>query len=264
MKITALVENTAKEKLKAKHGLSLYIETKKHKILFDLGPDDTLFENARVCGIDLSKVDIVIISHGHMDHGGALSKFLAINKEAKIYIQEGAFDKHFSKVLFKKIYIGLDQSLKTNSQITMVNGDYQIDEELYLFTIKERDKCHSPANDVLYDKNGRDSFLHEQNLVIKENQTALIMGCGHTGIVNIMERAEEYSPDVCVGGYHLFNPITKKSAAVDLLNEIIVELSTYAQTQFFTCHCTGTKAYEYLAEKMSNMSYLSCGESIEV
>ena len=82
MKITALVENTAKEKLKAKHGLSLYIETKKHKILFDLGPDDTLFENARVCGIDLSKVDIVIISHGHMDHGGALSKFLAINKEA--------------------------------------------------------------------------------------------------------------------------------------------------------------------------------------
>lgn len=264
MKITALVENTTKDKLKSKHGLSLYIETKKHRILCDLGPDGTLFENARVRGIDLAEVDIVIISHGHMDHGGALSKFLSINKEAKIYIQERAFDKHYSKVLFKKINIGIDESLKTNSQITMVNGDYQIDEELYLFTIKERDKCHSRANDVLYDKNGRDSFLHEQNLVIKENQTALIMGCGHTGIVNIMKRAKEYSPDFCVGGYHLFNPITKKSATVDLLDEIIRELSVYPQTQFFTCHCTGTKAYEYLAKKMSNMSYLSCGESVEL
>lgn len=264
MRITALVENTTRDKLKSKHGLSLYIETKKHKILFDLGPDDTLFANARMRGIDLSKVDIVIISHGHMDHGGALSKFLAINKEAKIYIQEKAFDKHYSKVLFKKINIGLDESLKCNSQITMVNGDYKIDEELHLFTVKERDKCYSHANDVLYDKNGRDSFLHEQNLVIKENQTALIMGCGHTGIVNIMKRGKKYSPDICVGGYHMFNPITKKSAPVELLDEIIVKLSTYNRTQFFTCHCTGTKAYEYLAEKMSNMSYLSCGESIEL
>lgn len=46
MKIISLVENTTKSELKAKHGLSLYIETKKHKILFDLGPDKTLFENA--------------------------------------------------------------------------------------------------------------------------------------------------------------------------------------------------------------------------
>lgn len=38
MKIISLVENTTKSELKAKHGLSLYIETKKHKILFDLGP----------------------------------------------------------------------------------------------------------------------------------------------------------------------------------------------------------------------------------
>ena len=44
MKIISLVENTIKSELKAKHGLSLYIETKKHKILFDLGPDKTLFE----------------------------------------------------------------------------------------------------------------------------------------------------------------------------------------------------------------------------
>lgn len=83
MKITALVENTTKSELKAKHGLSLYIETKLHRILFDLGSDETLFENASKRNIDLSKVDIVIISHGHVDHGGALHKFLNINSTEK-------------------------------------------------------------------------------------------------------------------------------------------------------------------------------------
>ena len=46
MKIISLVENRTKSDCKAKHGLSLYIETKTHKILFDLGSDDTLFDNA--------------------------------------------------------------------------------------------------------------------------------------------------------------------------------------------------------------------------
>lgn len=39
MKVTVLVENTSACELEATHGLSLYIETKKHKLLFDLGPD---------------------------------------------------------------------------------------------------------------------------------------------------------------------------------------------------------------------------------
>lgn len=73
MKITALVENETKGELKGKHGLALYIETTKHKILFDLGPDQTLFDHAKVRGMDLGLVDCAIISHGHFDHGGALA-----------------------------------------------------------------------------------------------------------------------------------------------------------------------------------------------
>ena len=45
MRITSLVENISNTDLGAKHGLSLYIETKQHKILFDMGPDHTLFDN---------------------------------------------------------------------------------------------------------------------------------------------------------------------------------------------------------------------------
>ena len=70
MKIVSLLENIKTPGVKAKHGLSLYIETENHKILFDCGPDNKFIQNAKVKNIDLTKVDIVIISHGHIDHGG--------------------------------------------------------------------------------------------------------------------------------------------------------------------------------------------------
>ena len=87
MKIISLVENRTKSDCKAKHGLSLYIETKTHKILFDLGSDDTLFDNAVRRNIDLSKVDTVIISHGHFDHAGGAEE-LAKHFDIKIYAEE--------------------------------------------------------------------------------------------------------------------------------------------------------------------------------
>lgn len=263
MRITALVENQTKCELKAKHGLSLYIETQKHKILFDLGPDNTLFDNAKTRGIDLSKVDTVIISHGHMDHGGALSRFLQLNSTAKIYVQRKAFEPHYSKFIFLKISVGIDDNFKNHSQVVLVEGDYQIDDELSLFTVSQTDKCYSNANDALYAKGKKDDFFHEHNLIIKENQRALIMGCGHAGIVNIMEKAKSYHPQLCVGGYHLFNPLTKKTVSTTLLNDIAQELQKYPQTKFYTCHCTGTEAFQCLSQQISNLSYLSCGETIE-
>lgn len=66
-------------------------------------------------------------------------------------------------------------------------------------------------NDVLYEKNEKDKFSHEQNLIIKEAKTALIMGCGHAGVINILQKAENFHPAICIGGYHLYNPITKKT-----------------------------------------------------
>lgn len=260
MKITSLVENTSKCELKPKHGLSLYIETKKHKILFDLGPDNTLFSNAKKRNIDLSKIDTVIISHGHFDHGGALDKFFKINFSAKVYIQRKAFSSHYSKTLFIKFPVGINQKLIDHPQVVLIDGDYQIDDELSLFTVKDIKKCYSPANNALYDKNGKDTFSHEQNLIIKENQSVLVMGCGHAGVVNIMNKAKIYQPTICIGGYHLYNPLTKKTVSNTLLDEIAKSLNNYSNTKFYTCHCTGMKAFNYLSKHMPNLFYLSCGE----
>ena len=192
MKITALVENKSNCSLTPVHGLSLYVETEKHKLLFDLGPDNTLLKNAEKQGVDLGQVDTVIISHGHFDHGGALAAFLDVNHTAKIYVQRRAFEKHYSKSLgFIKVPIGLDRKLMEHPQVVLVDGEYRIDEELLLFTVADTKKFHSTANDTLYDENGPDQFAHEQDLMVFGEKNALIMGCGHCGVVNILERAKE-------------------------------------------------------------------------
>ena len=72
-----------------------------------------------------------------------------------------------------------------------MDGDYKIDDELLLFTVDKTNRFYSSVNDALYDDKGKDQFRHEQNLVIFENQTALIMGCGHAGVINIMEEAKK-------------------------------------------------------------------------
>ncbi len=263
MKITALVENISNCGLKAVHGLSFYITTEKHKILFDMGPDNSIIENAGKLGINLSEIDIAFISHGHRDHGGALELFLDKNSKAKVYVQKKAFESHTSRPAGQVKDISLDRSLMNHPQMALLEGGCVIDEELELFTVTDNSRCHSDANDTLYAEEEPDRFLHEQDLIIHGDKTVLVLGCGHNGIVNILERAKDYKPDFVIGGYHLFNPETKKTAPDEMLDEIAAEMNRYG-AEYFTCHCTGEKAYRYLAGKVGSLHYFSCGESLEI
>lgn len=218
MKITALIENTtSKQDIKPQHGLSLYIETQKHKILIDTGSDDTFLSNAQKLGIDISAVDIMIITHGHYDHGGGLKTFMLANKTAKVYVQATAFDRHYTKILgLFKINVGINNTLMTNSQIVLVDGDMHIDDEIRLITYPTGNKLLPKFNKSLFVKKDnryiRDVFDHEQSVIIADNKTVLIGGCAHRGIVNIINDAEQKKGkpiDVCISGFYLFNPLTK-------------------------------------------------------
>ena len=264
MKITALVENRTSCELGAEHGLSIYIEAGHHKILFDLGPGHLLFENAAKRQIPLDAVDTVVISHGHDDHGGALGEFLQVNHKAKVYLQRAAFEPHYNIKDGKRLYCGLDVSLMNHPQVVLLDGDHIIDEELQLFTVPDHSRCWSPMNGVLYAGDVPDDFRHEHHLIITENgKNYLVMGCGHTGIVNILTRAKEFHPVLTVGGFHLMNPDTGETVSDSLLDEIAGEMAAYPEMRFYTCHCTGYPVYQYLAKKLPNLSYLSCGDVIE-
>ena len=95
-KITTLVENCVYgRKLQAEHGLSLYIETQEHRLLFDTGASDLFIRNARLLHIDLQKVDYLILSHGHSDHTGGLRYFLELNTQATVVCKREIFSPKF-------------------------------------------------------------------------------------------------------------------------------------------------------------------------
>lgn len=255
MKITALTENTSKTGLPFEHGLSLYIETENHNILFDAGQTGLFAENAETLGIDLGGVDIAVLSHGHYDHGGGLKKFFQLNKTAPVYMSKYAFEPHYRG---EEKYIGLDLSLRDSERIIFTDGITEIDRGLTLYSCGDMkiilDTGSFGLNAVHDGKLAADDFRHEHYLMIEEkNKRVLISGCSHKGIVNITER---FKPDVLVGGFHL-----SKLEPGDELKSVAERLNSY-QTRYFTCHCTGAEQYGFMKGFMDRLGYISAGDSI--
>lgn len=274
MYIQALMENTCvNEKLHSEHGLSFYIETKKHKILFDMGAGGKFAENAKVLGVDLGAVDIAFISHGHDDHGGGLRNFLELNQQAPVYIRKEAFGKFYGKSEDGLERIGLDEELGKHSQIVLVEDeDFTIDEELRLFAGAKGGVSLPEANQDLYEETVNqeikiDSFDHEQYLIIREaGHETLISGCSHRGIINVLARYDEISQGplkTLIGGLHLMNPAAGKSVSGKLVQDVANELMKRIQTRYYTCHCTGEEAFTTLKNIMNEqIAYIGTGEII--
>ena len=71
VRITTLSENTAgKGNLLAEWGLSILVETENTSVLLDTGNSVSVAHNADALGINLSKIDRIVLSHGHYDHIG--------------------------------------------------------------------------------------------------------------------------------------------------------------------------------------------------
>jgi len=271
MKITALLENTTIDTaLTPKHGLSIYIETPKHKTLFDLGPDDTCLQNAQILGIDLAQVDTVVLSHGHYDHGGALASFLKINDNARLFLHRQAFEPHYHKRLFVKKYVGLDQNQANNARLSFTDDTVRIDDELFLFSDVEGQLDTKSSRSLLKktaDGYVRDDFAHEQSLIVTaEDKAVLFSGCSHRGISNILRAAAKHQPTIraVFGGFHLFNPSTQAVEPAETIERLANELSELG-TEFYTCHCTGNTAFEIMRGIMGDkIHYLSTGSVVEL
>lgn len=266
-KLIPIVENTTTSKqYKCKPGLSLYIETTKHKILFDVGPNDLFLENAKKMNININEIDILILSHGHSDHGGGLKYFLNVNQKAKIYVRATAFDPHYIKVMGIPIFVGIDKNL-INDRFIFSDNISIIDDELTLFSGIKEGNFYSSSNRKLFVKKNnkmiQDDFNHEQNLIIKvDNKRILISGCSHAGIINILKKAEDLclsNIDLVFGGMHLFNPPTHKYESDEYIDKIAKELNN-TKSIFYTFHCTGVKAYERLKQILNNrIHYIGTG-----
>ena len=254
MKITVLSENTSQAaEFTPEHGLSLYIETGDHKILFDMGQSDLFAYNAENLGIDLSRVDIAILSHGHYDHGGGLRTFLQINGHAPVYLHKDSFGAHYNG---EEKFIGLDSNLRDHPRLVYTRGQTSLAQNLILLDCNDQQwKCD---NWGLMQKTDEgflpDTFTHEQYLLITEGEKkVLFSGCSHKGILNI---ARHFQPNVLIGGFHL-NKLEDEPALLNIAQILLQCGGTY-----YTGHCTGQKQYLILKDQMHNrLEALSTGKT---
>lgn len=256
MKIVVLMEDTCGHPAcQYEHGLSVYIETERHRLLADTGKTDAFIRNAKMLGIDLARTDTVILSHGHYDHAGGIPAFWAVSPEAEIYMQRSACGDFYHK----ERYIGIDKRIAGMDHVTMLDGDYRIDGELFLFTNITGRKYFARSNlqltEKIQGKTVQDRFAHEQCLVITQgNKQILVSGCAHNGILNILARHRELferDPDIVISGFHMM----KKGAYTDEEKDMIIRTAEELgkmNTVFYTGHCTGEEAFALMAPRMGD------------
>lgn len=251
MKIWVLVENTScHPELSREHGLSLYIEAGERRILFDMGQTDAFASNAQRMGVDLSRVDIAVLSHGHYDHGGGLRRFLEVNEKAKVYLSRHALRPHYNGA---GAYIGIDPALAGHPRLTAVGDRMELGDGCCLLTGNGLESPCPPAPDRLQTElEGQrlpDDFCHEQYLVLEEKGKRICFtGCAHRGVQNILHWLQ---PDVLVGGLHLRN--MEQQSLYALARELKA-----CSTVFYAGHCTGEGQLallgRYLGEKVKPLT----------
>ena len=277
MIIKTLAENTAaSDSFGSEHGLSLYIEAEKYKLLFDVGASGLFYDNASKLGVDIDDIDYLIISHGHYDHGGGLKTFLGKNSKAEVFIHHLAFGKHYAKHSEgESEFIGLDEELIGHRQLVFTSDRFFIGRGIQLFSNVVQSEPGPASNSGLFSEQDgemvKDSFAHEQNLIIEEgDQAILVTGCAHNGIINIIKHfysLKASMPDCVIGGFHLSgrssgaNRKSEEMSTVDKIGKYLLGTNT----KYYTGHCTGLEAYNRLKAIMGdNIEYLAAGSEITI
>ncbi|KZL91433.1 MBL fold metallo-hydrolase [Clostridium magnum] len=260
LKITTLIENSQgdNKELINEHGLSLYIEVDEVKILFDTGKSGDFIKNAERLKVDLSRLDYVILSHGHYDHSGGFEKLVGkIGSSFKLIVGEKFFNaKH--KLLGKDRYKYNgnpfeEEFIKLNSiPIKYINEDiFSINEDIMIFSNIERKNSFEKLNENFFvkqvDEYNIDTFLDEIVLAIKLNgYLFVVLGCSHVGLVNILETILKRTnmPIYGIfGGTHLIE-------ADELRLNSTINFLTDKQIRILgMSHCTGENAVKEFKEK---------------
>lgn len=217
-RIVVVVDNIAGSGLREAWGLSIYVETGGHKILFDTGPSPGVLEyNARKLGIDLSKVEAVVISHEHGDHTGGLSALYPYSGNITVYIPSGS-------------YSGFVKSLKRlGFRVVMVNGTLEVFPGIYVVG-----PLYGPPWEEALAVNVRGKGL------------VVLTGCSHPGVDELVERAVDdlgVKPYIVMGGFHL------GGASLDEIRSRMERIISMGVLKIYPLHCSGSAVRKYLEEK---------------
>lgn len=290
MKLTVLIENTchpryARLGLQAEHGLSLLLEDSSGRFLLDTGATGAFLENARKLGVDLTRLDGVILSHNHYDHTGGILALLEHNPTVPIYLREEAKRRLYRRRENAITYHGEPEEVflrrperfcfltgeRRLSPTVSVRVNRQLDQEL--FCRDRRRFCY-----LRQEEYRDDDFAHEQFVVVEgERGLTILSSCSHNGIVNILETVRRSYPGRpvanVVGGFHMMDHrLDSQGNRVECMNcpdafasRVAAALAEQVEGGIYTGHCTGPAALRYLGRTLgARLHALSTGEVLEL
>ncbi len=271
--ITTLVDNTPGEHdgLRSEHGLSFYIETPAHALLFDTGQSKAFFDNASVLNLPvLDRITHVVLSHNHYDHTGGLSTLIQnTHNPLHIHVGQGFFTPKYALNGPSRMYLGSSftrEELITSGQHVHEHRDdlEAILPDVYLITNFPRNVDTAWKNPRFVIPEGdsyvTDSFSDEISVVIRTPKgLVLLVGCSHPGILNIISSVQQRFKEplyAVLGGTHLVE------AQGHRLDQAIGFFKQMDRTLLGMSHCTGDYGMKRLQEVCSNYYHNHTGDSL--
>ena len=263
MRWTVLSDNRSYDScLFTEHGLSVLLQTERHKILLDTGASDVFIQNAELLGVNLSDVDYVFISHGHSDHAGGLRCILEHNRQAKVIVSPDAMSGKFFSKRGNLHSITTEWAEIDEDRLILIDQTCEIAEGLHAIAHIPQIHPMPKGNQNLYvqDAHGdyiHDDFRHELALYVDGQ---LFTGCAHSGLENILSACPWHVHTV-VGGFHLLDGQETDEELVALTQRL---KANYPETRFYTSHCTGDNVFEVMKGVMGKqLQSFRCGTMIE-
>jgi 7,8-dihydropterin-6-yl-methyl-4-(beta-D-ribofuranosyl)aminobenzene 5'-phosphate synthase len=235
-------------------GFAALIEYGGRRVLFDTGNDAKVLEhNADRLGVDLAKLDAVVISHRHGDHTSGLTHVLAVNPDVRVLApQEGAFFRSTVPRSFLKPQPGLPSELRYFGGSPPAQIQSGTPWESARFTIVTGAVEILPGFHVLTTRSQRPGTLemNELSLAIRTPRgLAVVVGCSHPGIERMLEDAVAIDRRLytVVGGLHL---VTMPRAEVERTASALAD--SFAIERIAPCHCTSELGFAVLLERFGD------------
>jgi 7,8-dihydropterin-6-yl-methyl-4-(beta-D-ribofuranosyl)aminobenzene 5'-phosphate synthase len=267
-KVTILYDAFGESKELTKDwGFSALVEHNGKRILVDTGNDASIFEhNVKTLGIDLTKLDFVVMSHRHSDHATGLRYVLRVNPNVTVYVPaDGA--NGFGGAPIPNTYLRADDSLP--AKMKYFGGkepEHFTSGKLYdtgNFVLVNQTTEVSPGIFLVRTVSQKKGTLElpELTLAIKRpNGLLLVDGCSHAGLEAILEAASAVDPrtEIVFGGLHL---VTTPVEEIDVLVENVK--TKWKVQRIAPGHCTGEPAFA-LFRKAYGENYLYAGLGTKV
>ena len=239
-------------------GFSALVEVAGKRILFDTGDNAEIFAaNVKAKGVDLSKLDFVILSHRHSDHIAGLSYVLSVNPTVKIYAPKegfGIFGSSLPSSFYRK-----DDSLPADMRYydgkppeVMKFGAAWANAH---FELIDQTTEIAPGITLISDLPGTRELKELSLAVNGPDGLILLVGCSHPGIERIVEAAAAINPKIrlVAGGFHMV------VAPDEAITKVVAALKDRFKVESIAPgHCTGEPTFAALKKAFGD-KYLYAG-----